>query len=127
MTTYTMTRPGLPPLRFDGYVLGRAFTKVGKREYLACVYRTDNAALVLSVAFNSEWERETGYNWVAVAQDVPELVAQYKSWDPIPAGVGFPVGEAYAEKQKRLVAELKAAFDASISEAFAVAGIVEDI
>jgi len=128
MKTYLLERPGLPPLKIEGELAGEATRSVDKRYYhvrLFTVGGISNQKEVIAVTFQSDWERESEFHWVA-AGSTSEVGEQIPGWDVVPAGVGFPTGERYTEKQDRLVKQLKAAFALAISDAYKDAGLFDE-
>ncbi len=123
----TIERSGQVPLCFEGTLLGSGDASVGKRRYQASLYKTSRGEFVLAFEFSSSWERELRHRAAIVASTVDDLQSQLSALQPIHAGVGYPIGEQYAAKQERLIAELTAAFGEAISAAFRTGGVVQEI
>lgn len=117
---YVLTRTGKPPVRFDGELIAESEGRlVGSRDQTRYhdlrVYRTAAGRWVGQVEYHTRWEGEQGRTTVYVC-DTPSSLAESLTDHPLPEAVGYPEGEAYAEKQRRLLADLRARLDAQISE-----------
>lgn len=123
----TAERTGQVPLRFDGVCLGSGTAEVGKRRYHVSLFRTVADEYVLTSVFSSDWERERSHHIAIVATTVDELQAQLSTINPIPAQVGYPLGDQYVAKQERLEADLAAAFGAAVSDAMRGGGVAQEI
>jgi hypothetical protein len=126
---YTIERTGLPPLIFEGDLIAGdgASEPDGKRGYDICLYRTEAGSLVLAVWFSSKWEREADHSWAALGATLLQLEEQRLQWTVVPPTVGYPLGDRYAEKQSRLIATLKDAFNRALSEVYLRAGVGYEI
>lgn len=128
MNEYIIAREGAPPLGFTGDQLCDPVTiTVDKRTYSGVAYMTEDGLIVLSVAFRSEWDGESPYNWAFDGRNTLDVQLKLRGVEKVPAGVGYPVGDKYALKQGRLLAELKQAFDRVISRVYMDSGLVDEI
>lgn len=128
MNEYIIAREGAPPFGFTGDQLcDPTNITVDKRTYSGVVYMTEDGLIVLSIAFRSEWDGEPPYNWAFSGKNTLDIQLQMRGVEKVPAGVGYPVGERFAPKQERLIAELKQAFDRVISRIYIDSGIVDEI
>lgn len=118
MKTYTLTRTGYPPLRFQGELIAESDTEQTQalRWYKAEIYRAENGSLVVTVGFRTNWEGEAEHDWVAVCE-TPAIAAEtLRTYDVLPPGRGYPPSEQYRDRQEKLRSHLQRDYDAMISD-----------
>jgi len=144
MTTHTLTRTGLPPLRFTGRLLAEASSaqEHGSRRHRYHVIRLYEveqdsraegpARRVVQIEYRSVPSRtnsrhEHGYDQAEAveASAVPEYLADYDPAEDVTGG--YPPIERFAVQQVRMVSEVVDGFDAAVSAVLAAAGYVETI
>lgn len=120
---YTLTRTGRAPLAFDGETLADASSKwtngrENNRWHEVAVYRTVGGRYVVAVTYQTQWQGEQDYHWVVEASEPSEVSATLAEFgDQITEPVkGYPVGSAYAERQARLMSDLRQRYDSLVSE-----------
>ena len=142
MTTFKLQRTGDAPLVFDGELLAedigrdpdyipegrpKRSERPPDRWHNIAVYRTSSGAFVVSVSYRSTWRAEPS-NDSAVAWRPGGSVRKYlRSIDPCEHVVGYPPDERYAEKQRRLRADITARYDAQVSRILETLGIIDTI
>jgi len=126
METITLTRTGQSPLVFDGELVAAASSHHGggqqhNRWHEAAIYRTSAGTYVVAVEYCTQWQGEQGRHWAVPATDgravetiLLEIGAESQS---LP--IGYPIGEAYADRQARMLADLTARYDHLVSELLA--------
>lgn len=118
---YTLRRTGKPPLRFQGELLaeeegdGRDRT----RWHSLRVYRTAGGRYVLHIEYTTRFQGESDYCAAWVLEDAVAVGKKLTEYDPTAHVAGFPPGEHYAEKQARLLADIRRRYEAQVSEILA--------
>src|SRR3990172_4591788 len=123
MERITLTRTGQAPLVFDGERIADGDTQgIAGREHtrghVAAVYRTAAGTYVVAVAFQTKWQGEQDRQWAVPAsagREVETLLREIGA-ESQALPVGYPAGEAYAEKQARMLVDLAARYDHLVSE-----------
>lgn len=144
-TDYTLRRDGDAPLTFRGRLLAEASsqTRSGPTEtrwHELALYEVEpdpgaeetRAAGVewpreylVAVGWRTRWQGEGDADAVLLAEDgLPlssgaEVALALRQLDPLWAFVGYPPGEAYAEKQERLRTALLRGWDRAVSDLLA--------
>lgn len=123
MNTYTLQRTGDTPLRFRGERIAEASSRiVGGQErnrwFELALYRTVGGTYVAAIGFRSQWQGEHDEDRAAACETPAAVRDELTVRDPIPVGIGFPPGAAYAEKQARLLVALRHDYDALVTELF---------
>jgi hypothetical protein len=118
MKTYTLTRTGMPPLRFQGEIIAEADTQQlqALRWYKATVYQEKEGRFVVEVGFRSSWEGEAEHDWVTVCHKPSEVAFALKNYDVLPPGRGYPPSEAYQDRQAKLRSHLQRDYDGMVSD-----------
>lgn len=124
MRTHILQRTGNTSLKFDGEVVAESRPepqsgKKGKdpqRWHELTIYRTSGGKFVLAITYRAEWKGEQSHYSAEIIPDVPSVVAAIRKYDPIAHVRGFPPGEMYAERQQRLLAEIRQRFDAQVGD-----------
>lgn len=109
---HTLSRTGDAPLRFRGVVLANGSSErhegPGQNRYhLLTVYRTASGSHVVRAQYCSRWRDDPERDDAWVCDSPEEVIRTVREYDPIPPGVGFPLGEYYEAKQQRLLADLR--------------------
>lgn len=131
MEKFRLERTGEAPLAFTGRVIAES---MGRRDdtdvprwHDLRVYRTKAGQLVLEVAYNTEWRGETGFRW-ARPVDAGDLAGALRGYDPTEHVAGFPATPANADRQRNLLAWIRARYEAQVTELLsAVEGTAEEI
>jgi hypothetical protein len=122
MQTYTLSRTGDVPLKFEGDELAFITTRPDDpgrfaRWYEAAIYRTRGGTFVLFIAYRTNRGEPSVER--AILCDSPEAVrAELTRYDPLEHLAGFPPGEAYAEKQARLERTLRLDWQTAVRDLF---------
>jgi len=120
----TLTRTGQPPLRFTGELLEESDGQIvnGKdhnRWHELAVYRTAGSKYVVKICYRTRWDGELDRDQAAIVEK-PEAVAfALQDYDPCAPVGGYPAGDAYADKQARLMSDIRRRYDAQVSEILA--------
>ncbi len=133
MATHTITRTGNAPLKFHGELVARSAPtaesekkeKGAKRWHELSLFRTSTGKHVLAISYRVEWKGEYDYYYAEVFSDIPSLIGAIQSYDPVAHVIGYPPGQQYAEKQARLLTELRQRFATQVSELLAGDEFVE--
>jgi len=124
MEWITLERTGMPGLKFQGTLLATAVSRrssgaAQNRWHVIDAYRTNGGSVVLSIQFCTVWQGESNHCF-AIACDTPEdATLALTRYSPLSHWVGFPAGEHYAEKQKRIEYEIESAYRSAITGVFA--------
>jgi hypothetical protein len=124
VSSHILQRTGNASLKFDGELIAESKPETGsgkkardsKRWHEFAIYRTTAGKLVLAITYRAEWQGEHSHYSAEVFPDVPSVVAAIRKYDPISHVRGYPPGEAYAEKQQRLLAEIRERYNAQVGE-----------
>lgn len=120
--TYTIPRSGDAPLSFVGdvitdidgeYVNGQEQT----RWHAIAIYRTEENTFVAHVGYHSKFRGEASRDTAAAVATAPEVVSFLRSYDPVADVQGYPPGPAHAEKQQRLVDDIRRRYQGQMSAA----------
>jgi len=123
MDKITLPRTGQAPLRFSGELLRKADgERLAGRErnrwHEIDIYALADGYAV-AIRYRTKWQGELYHDLAEVVQqggDVARVLAEY---DPLAHLGGFPSGPAYAERQAKLEAEVRAVYEALVSEVLA--------
>lgn len=129
----TVQRTGQRPLSFDGESLASSSSRhhAGKernRWHEITVWTTSTSKVVVSVAYHTQWEGESGYDDGTVfdtKEQAATLLEEYIF--PNIASIGYPPAAAYGERQARLMADLEEAFRHAAGEVIRDMGCVEEV
>lgn len=124
--TYTLPRTGDAPLKFTGEPIAascgkRLLGKDNNRWHDLAVYSTESG-YVVAIQYGTQWQGESGYDLAAPCRTPAEVRKVLRDHDPTARLGGFPPGDAYADRQARLVADLRARYEQQVSEVLAGAG-----
>ena len=121
MPEFCVRRSGRRPLIFDGELLAESDgSRRGDREQTRwhdlAVYRTTAGRYVLAGAFRTRYQGEEDVHWAVLCDTPADVGHALASYDPCQGRFGYPVGDAYAERQARLLADLRVRWGAQTSE-----------
>jgi hypothetical protein len=123
MSTITLPRTGDSPLRFDGEIIAEAGGKqfAGReqnRYHCLALYRVagHDRQYVLSIAYHTDWQGESHRDTVHVCDSPEDVRRVLREYEPVREGVGFPPGDQYADRQRRLESQIREQYDACVSE-----------
>jgi arylamine N-acetyltransferase len=124
MQTYTISRTGDVPLKFEGeHLTGVSTQQIGGKDrnrwYEMDLYRTRGGKYVLKIHYMTLWQGEQFTSHVILCDDPAGVRKALLEFDPMRDVSGYPPGEAYAEKQARLERTLMLDWAAGIRELFA--------
>ena len=119
-STFVLRRSGHAPLRFQGELLTEAdghghSGPAQNRWHELAVYRTAGGRYVASVSYRSRYQDESDHDRAAVCADVRAVADYLCGIDPTEFVRGFPDGEHYAEKQRRLMLDIRLRFEQLVS------------
>lgn len=125
--TFTLPRTGDLPLRFEGEFLAESSSHRHQgpgqnRWHELAIYRTAAGTYVLAITYRSCWQGEDDHHWVEHAGSIPAVRDALVGYPVVPPGIGYPPGPAYAEKQARMVEDLRRRYDQAMSALFQEAG-----
>ena len=123
MSSFTLTRTGQAPLKFDGEIVAEASSHLStgqeaNRWHEVRVYRIDPLKHVVEVIYRTCWQGEQDYHWVleAAAPSSVEMRLREIGCEIAKPVKGYPAGGHYAEKQARMLGDLQQRFEHLISE-----------
>lgn len=124
MTTHTIPRTGNAPLKFEGELIAKSVPtpdsgkkgKEPKRWHELTLFCTLTGKYVLAISYRVEWKGEHDHHYAEVLPDIPSAVRAIQGYDPVAHVIGYPPSEQYAEKQARLLNELRQTFAVQVSE-----------
>lgn len=131
-------RSGQAPLMFEGSVRRETSGRTGTYASSLCVLREANryhnlavydvsdGGYVATIEYHTQWQGETNHYSAAYCETPGDVAQFFARYDPADNVVGFPPGEQFAEKQRRLLADIAARYKAQVThllddELFAVA------
>lgn len=129
-------RTGLPALRLDHYGLqaqasSRAPSGPRQSRWHELEWWSHDDRLpgpeqrhCLVVRYRTQWEGELGHDHaeILLRRDLERVLRQI---DPCAHVAGYPDGEHYAEKQRRLLVAIRAGYEHAVSDLLAVARVWE--
>lgn len=121
MNTYTLRRSGDAPLKFTGALIaessGKRFAGRERTRYHdLALYRTDDGAYVVEIAYVSRYQGDPCPRKAIYCRESGDVVRVLRDYDPTEPVVGFPEGEAYAERQRKLLQEIRSCWDDQVAE-----------
>lgn len=132
MDSITVPRSGKAPLKFEGKLLAEQSGKTAtgrdrNRWHDVSIYRSKGGKYVASVTYRTVWQGEIGHDAAEIFDDGAEAAKWLEAFDPTANVGGYPPQDAYAAKQARLMADIRAAFGAQVSNVIEEAGITESV
>lgn len=123
MDEFVIRRTGQPPLAFQGKFLAnsegqRQCNREWNRWHDLCLYQSKDGRYIVSIAYRSNWQGEIEHDYFGIAGDLAAAVELLRKYDPCATVQGYPEGEAYAEKQARLLADIRRRYLAQVTELF---------
>lgn len=119
MQTYSVPRTGDAPLRFRGEQIAEASSSgQGFRQnrwHELALYKLEEGYVVV-IGFRTNWQGEGGADLAQRCTDFRELRGVLTAYDPTADYDGFPAGDHYQDKQRRLDSEIKRGYDHAVSE-----------
>ena len=117
---WLVPRTGQGPLAFSGRLLAQA---LGERQlgieqtryHEIAIYETDGGKFVVQITYRSKWEGETDHYVADFFTDPADVVAELTRYDPAKYVQGYPLGQNFADKQARLLRDIKARYQALVS------------
>jgi hypothetical protein len=124
VATHILQRTGNTSLKFDGEIVAESRPALGsgkkgkdpQRWHELVIYKTAGGKFVLAISYRAEWKGEQSHYSADILPDVASVIAAIRKYDPVSHVRGFPPGEVYAERQQRLLAEIRQRFDAQVGE-----------
>jgi hypothetical protein len=132
MATIKITRTGKAPLVFEGELIAKAGGRItaGKEQnrwHEIAIYQTTGGRMVCRISYHTQWEGELEQS-EAEEVEVAALAAYLATYDPTAQCQGFPDAPQYEARQARLMAWLRARYEAAVGEILAaVPGAEEEI
>lgn len=122
MDQHTLARTGQAPLKFTGELLKESDDeRHNNRWHELAVYRTTGGRYVVRIAYRTLWQGELA-RYAAEVVGGPDGVSRVlRNYDPCGPVTGYPLGAAYAERQARLMADIRNRYNAQVSELLASA------
>lgn len=115
-------RSGAPPLAFVGELIAGAepsASDTGERWHTIDVYRTTGGAYVVEVNYQSDRRGETDHTDAQSFADLGAAVAWLRSYNPVGYVTGWPPLPVYADRQARLMLELRERFAQLVTQVLA--------
>lgn len=119
--TITLKRTGKAPLRFTGELIKESDggSRDANRWHELAVYRTAKGKYVVRIAYRTRWQGELDRDTAEIVAKPNEVAAALEEYDPCSPVGGYPAGEAYADRQARLMNDIRRRYDAQVSELLA--------
>jgi hypothetical protein len=123
MPEIILSRTGDVPLKFEGDCIAEVSTRLARgqernRWFEVALYRTRGAKYVLAIGYRTQWQGEHDVDSVIPCVNPEEVRQELQLFDPLRDVTGYPLGEAYAEKQARLERTLRLDWANAIRELF---------
>lgn len=124
MKNVTIHRSGAPPLTFVGELTAAPIgpDDALQRQHAIELYQTLAGAIVVVVEYTSTRRGETNRTDAQAFRDRAGAAAWLTSYDPCSYVTGWPPLPAYADRQRRLLQQLRERFAALVGEALAALG-----
>lgn len=118
---HTLPRSGMAPLMFRGVLLAesdgqRQAGREQNRWHELAVYVTEAGSYVVRIAYRTRWEGELDRDSAEVVEDAAGVGYTLQDYDPCARVQGYPVGDAYAERQARLMADVRRRYESQVSD-----------
>lgn len=130
MDTIIFDRSGNIPLEFIGEIVFAQSTNTGKknctRYHELRLARTESLHWVAAISFIGLGDGDYDYDWAKVGT-AEEIAAWISGFDPNCVLIGFPPGEKFAEKQRRLEMDIALRFREKASLMLAELKITEKV
>lgn len=128
----TLPRSGRLPLRFTGSLLAEqdGHTQADRQQsrwYELAIYQTTAGQLVAVRSYRSRWQGEVGRDEAELCSTPEAVEAFFRDHDPASPVAGFPTGDAYAERQARLLADVRLRYEEQVSALLQEADLAEEI
>lgn len=127
MKEVKLKRTGDAPVCFLGEVIAAKYSAIADRKQTITIYRVVQNRFAVSVDYSTKWPSEHDRHTVVVCKTSDEARKFLRDHDPVPPNIGYPPGEKYAERQSRLIADLRGAYARLVSEVLESAGAVENV
>lgn len=132
ISTYTLPRTGMRPLRFRGEKLYSDTTRADdgpaeQRWWEVEIYRTLDGRYVVALHYQSQWLSELAAHRAEVVATLDEAIRLLETHDPLAPVVGFPPDRRYEARQQHLERTLRAAWQALVSRAAATLEVAEEL
>jgi len=103
-TTNTISRDGLPPIRYTGEILGSKSTRDhnSTRWYVYTIHRTASGKLILETVYVSQWQGERGSRSATVFLDAASLCAMERD-EAVPEVLGDLLEELFPDQWIEIV------------------------
>jgi hypothetical protein len=120
----TLPRTGQAPLTFSGELLAdtdgeRQGGKEQNRWHELAVYRTAGGKYVIAIRYRTRWQGELDHDTAQIVAAPAGVATELMAYDPCAAVQGFPAGAGYADRQERLLLDIRRRYDAQVSEILA--------
>jgi hypothetical protein len=120
-TSYLLPRSGQAPLKFTGEKIASSEGRIQNgrdhnRWHDLTVYRTAAGAYVVQIEYRTQWQGECEHAEAIVCSDAAGVEDVFRVYDPAQHCQGYPSGAAYDDRQARLVQDLRARYEAQVSE-----------
>ena len=124
MQSYLLPRSGQAPLKFTGEEIASSEGRIQNgrdhnRWHDLTVYRTVGGGYVVQVQYRTQWQGECEHDEAVVCDDAQSAAWELQGYDPTAHCPGYPPGAAYADRQTRLMQDLRARYAAQVSEVLA--------
>jgi len=123
-TDHSLPRTGQVPLAFRGALLaaasgeGYADDPKDPRWHEVAVYRTAGGAYVGHVRYRSNYKGEVDHDECFICESARDIADTLGDIEPAAAVRGFPPYPHLAQRQQRLLDDVRARYDATLSDLF---------
>lgn len=119
----TLQRTGQAPLTFTGELIAensghRWWNREHNRWHTLSLYQAGNK-YVLAIGYCTQWQGEADRDSVFVLDTPDQVSAALRDYEPAKDVGGYPAGEAYRERQEKLIDSITRMFQSQASEILA--------
>lgn len=129
MQSYTLARTGKEPIRFTGTMLAAVDNKTDRkgkersRYTTITIYHTDKGRYVVHIEYTSNWKTEAGHSQADAVDDPKLIPAILTDFDVLDYVEGYPVGERFQERQRRLLKAIDTSYKEMVGKILAADGV----
>lgn len=115
-TTYTLTRTGREPVRFNGWLLWDGATDLQKRAHVLALYQSVGGKMILEIRYETEWPRERDRGTVTVCDSMEQVLSALAEYDPEGDVTGFPDGEQFRGRENEIKRAVVDSYERLVSD-----------
>jgi hypothetical protein len=114
---------GEVPFEFEGQIVFEGSTEIHKsaertRFHKIEIYKTKTVGWVLHIDYKTRWAGEHDFSEVWRRNSLAQIIRDICEYNPLGYVAGYPAGQHFAEKQRRLKIEIERDWEALKTLAF---------